>query len=73
MMRWNTTVAALVVGAVLGLGGAFGLSAQAAPDEAAGACGRRECRTSADCTRPCGGPGSCVQVDSCNSVCACAQ
>lgn len=68
--RWNATVAALVVGLSVGLAGSLGFAQEVPVPEA---CGRSECRSDSDCTKLCGGPGVCVQVDSCNRVCACAM
>jgi hypothetical protein len=67
--RWNATLAALVVGMSVGLAGSLGFAKDAPiPD-----CGRSQCGTNADCTSFCGGPGTCVKVDSCNRVCSCAM
>ncbi len=71
--RWNATVAALVVGLSVGLAGSLGFANEAPVPEVPEVCGRSECGTNADCTKVCGGPGTCVRVDSCNRICACAM
>ncbi len=75
MKRWTGTAAALVLGAVVGVGGAFGLGSRAEAAEStdtANACGRFECRTNKECTQICGGFTGFCRINSCESYCVCS-